>query len=367
MRWRGCALALVMACATSRAATCPWPAWEQFKQDYLSDQGRVIDASDPRQITTSEGQSYALFFALVADDQTTFDRVLTWTRNNLARGDLRKHLPAWLWGRHSASQWQVLDANNATDADMWIAWALLEGGRIWHNDTYTRQGEALLKQIRRESVVRVPGLGMVLLPGKQGFVQPGSWRLNPSYLPPQVLARMVRYHAPWSEMRAANMALLVDTAPHGYVPDWVVWKKGEGWQLSVKPPLISSYDAIRAYLWAGMLSDSDPDKARLLDHFAPMITATAARGAPPEKARVADGGLSGEGPVGFSAALLPALQHSPALQAQRQRVAVNFPGKNTYYNYVLTLFGQGWDQQRYRFSVNGELVLPRDGSCVSSH
>lgn len=37
-------------------------------------------------------------------------------------------------------------------------------------------------------------------------------------------------------------------------------------------------------------------------------------------------------------------------------MADNFPGSDAYYNYVLTLFGQGWDQHRFRFSTKGELL-----------
>jgi endoglucanase len=75
------------------AAACEWPAWQQFKQYYISGSGRVIDPSSPQKITTSEGQSYGMFFALVANDRPTFDRLLNWTENNLAAGDLTSHLP----------------------------------------------------------------------------------------------------------------------------------------------------------------------------------------------------------------------------------------------------------------------------------
>ncbi|MDW1913036.1 glycosyl hydrolase family 8, partial [Vibrio sp. 707] len=40
-----------------RANTCEWPQWETFKSVYM-EQGRVVDGSDKRMITTSEGQSY---------------------------------------------------------------------------------------------------------------------------------------------------------------------------------------------------------------------------------------------------------------------------------------------------------------------
>ncbi|EBZ8112525.1 endo-1,4-D-glucanase, partial [Salmonella enterica subsp. enterica serovar Typhi] len=72
------------------------------------------------------------------------------------------------------------------------------------------------------------------------------------------------------------------------------------------------------------------------------------------------------GPVGFSAALLPFLQNRGAQAVQRQRVADHFPGSDAYYNYVLTLFGQGWDQHRFRFTVKGELLPDWGQECVSS-
>ena len=66
---------------------CQWPMWQSFKQNYIKN-GRVIDNSDPRSITTSEGQSYGLFFALIANDEPTFNALLHWTEKNLADGDL---------------------------------------------------------------------------------------------------------------------------------------------------------------------------------------------------------------------------------------------------------------------------------------
>lgn len=59
---------MLLLAAFSVQAACTWPAWEQFKKDYISQEGRVIDPSDARKITTSEGQSYGMFFALAAND-----------------------------------------------------------------------------------------------------------------------------------------------------------------------------------------------------------------------------------------------------------------------------------------------------------
>lgn len=54
---------MLLLAAFSVQAACNWPAREQFKKDYISQEGRVIDPSDARKITTSEGQSYGMFFA----------------------------------------------------------------------------------------------------------------------------------------------------------------------------------------------------------------------------------------------------------------------------------------------------------------
>lgn len=359
-------LALFMLTAWNLQAACSWPAWDRFKQAYISEDGRVIDPSDARSITTSEGQSYALFFALATNDRKTFDQILRWMQDNLAKGALNTQLPAWLWGKKAPDSWQVLDPNSASDADIWIAWSLLEAGRLWKEQTYTDTGRALLKLIVREEVVKVPGLGYMLLPGKVGFAEQNLWRFNPSYLPPQLAQYFTRFGAPWSTLRETNLRLLLETAPKGFSPDWVRYQKNGGWQLKPEKTLVSSYDAIRVWLWVGMMHDSDPQKARLLARLKPMATLTAKKGIPPEKVDVATGKPTGQGPVGFSAALLPFLQNRDAQAAQRQRVADNFPGDDAYYSYVLTLFGQGWDQHRFRFTVKGELLPDWGQECASS-
>ncbi len=358
---------MLLLCAFSAAAACEWPAWQQYKQFYISEQGRVIDPSSPNRVTTSEGQSYGLFFALVANDRPAFDQLLAWTENNLAAGDLSAHLPAWLWGEDDKKQWTVLDSNSASDSDLWIAYNLLEAGRLWNSRRYQTLGTLLLQRIAREEVADIPGLGLMLLPGKMGFVAEDRWRLNPSYLPPQLLARFAALNGPWRVIQQTNQRLWLETAPHGFAPDWVVWQVGKGWQPDTVKPNIGSYDAIRVYLWAGMLADDDPHKAALLGQLQPMAQLTAQQGVPPEKTDTANGKTSGNGPVGFSAAVLPMLvNHPEALQVQRQRIQQNPPGDNAYFSASLALFGQGWDQQRYRFNRQGELQPAWGGQCVTS-
>src|ERR1700759_414969 len=75
-----------------------WSSYRTFVERFVQADGRVIDYSTPSQQTTSEGQSYAMFFALVANDRATFDRLLGWTRTNLAGNKFdaqNMRLPSW--------------------------------------------------------------------------------------------------------------------------------------------------------------------------------------------------------------------------------------------------------------------------------
>lgn len=363
----GVLIALLPGVALSATPDCSWSQWQQFRTQFISDDGRVIDPNDKRLITTSEGQSYGLFFALVANDKASFRTILDWTEDNLAQGDLTAHLPAWLWGRHEDGSWRVLDSNSASDSDAWIAYSLLEAGRLWENRRYQTLGTLLLQRIRKEEVIEIPGLGQMLLPGKVGFVHEDYWRLNPSYQPPQILARFAGLDPVWKEVIKSNLRLLTEGAPQGFAPDWVDYKAGSGWQPDALKGGVGSYDAIRVYLWLGMMDDGDADKAVLIKHYQPMHEKTLEQGIPPEKTDAFTGEVSGTGPVGFSAALLPFLSASPEVLAQqRQRVEQNLPGPDAYFSSVLVLFGQGWDQQRYRFNPQGELIPAWSQQCTTN-
>lgn len=337
-------------------AYAQWPLWEQFKQQYISTDGRVVDPYHGENKTTSEGQSYGLFFSLVAKDKAMFAKLLQWTQNNLAAGDLTQHLPAWKWGLNKEKEWTVLDKNSASDADLWIAYDLLEAGRLWNSKHYASLGKKLLQKIMEEEVIEIPGLGKMLLPGKYGFSFHDSWRFNPSYLPPQLLARFATIDSSWKELEEHSWRLLLETAPKGYAPDWVIWKKDAGWQPDSKHPNLGSYDAIRVYLWIGMLAQDVAQNALLIKQFLPFTLLTQRLGVPPEQINVLTGKVDGRGSVGFSAALLPLLAQDPqGLSKQRERIAVESVAD--YYSFVLSLFGRGWDEKRYRFNDEGALLI----------
>jgi endoglucanase len=391
--WRR-VLALLALCLpwAAGAATCPaqpWPLWEDFKARFIQADGRVADASTPQQHTSSEGQSYGLFFALVAGDQATFDHLWKWTEANLAGGDITKRLPAWFWGHAPDGTWRVLDANAAADADSWLAYDLLEAGRLWGRQDYAASGQALLARIENEEVADLPGLGKMLLPGPMGFTLPGGiWRLNPSYLPPPVLRRLaaVGKGAMWNDIARNTPAVYGAGLDTGYVPDWVAYvaptasagKPVPRGRFATDPVKgdVGSYDAIRTYMWAGVTPNDDPLAAPLRDATRGLAAATAALGYPPESVRTATGVTGGIGHFGFSAALLPYLQvtnRTKQLDAQRARVQTLLDqarakadatgSQPAYYDYVLTLFGLGWSEERYRFHAAGTVQPSWEKSC----
>lgn len=367
--WLGWLIATPAAAATP--AACTWNEWQAFQRGFISAEGRVIDVGSPQSVTTSEGQSYALFFALVAGDRATFDRVLSWTVNNLAQGDLTAHLPAWLWGKQEGGGWGVLDRNAASDSDVWIAYALLEAGRLWQDRRYQALGTLLARRIVREETARLPTLGVTLLPAPMGFVLgPDRWRLNPSYVPLPVMRRLAALFpkSEWPALAESSIRLLIDSAPKGLAPDWVVYDARQGWRTDPQTGPEGSYNAIRVYLWTGMTALDDPAGARLAERFMPMLEETARRGDVPEKVRTDTGTFhDNNGFAGFAAALLPyaARQGRADLVARLQRRIdiQNAASPAGYYNRVLTLFGRGWIENRYRFAADGRLLPARNAQC----
>jgi endoglucanase len=380
-----CAGFIACTAGSARAAVFDdWPAYRAFVTRFVQQDGRVVDFSTPTQQTTSEGQSYGMFFALVANDRATFDRLLHWTSANLSAGrfdgdDVK--LPAWQWGKKPDGSYGVMDQNPAADSDLWIAYDLFEAGRLWHVPSYTKLAYALITQIEKQEVADLRGLGPMLLPGPQGFRKGDTTRLNPSYLPLPVLRAMASQSpkGPWPGIADNALKLVKTTAPLGFAPDWAAYRDG---QFIVDPQKgdIGSYDAIRVYLWAGLASPADPLARPWLAALHGMRDRIAQAGVPPEKVATTSGNATGEGPIGFWGALLPyfralgdtraaglAQTHLAAFNAPEPRAGQSVQNQPVYYDEVLMLFGTGSADGRYRFDENGRLVLRWENTCQTAN
>jgi endoglucanase len=362
-------------CPTGGCKEGAWTLWNAYQARFIDSQGRVIDHTGGDR-TTSEGQAYAMFFALVDNDRPAFDRIFSWTQANLAGNDLSTHLPSWLWGRAPDGQWKTIDPNPASDADVWMAYDLIEAGRLWNAPSYTSTGRALMSLISQREVANLNGFGPMLLPGPSGFQHNQITTLNPSYMPLFIFQRFAAVDpaGPWQQIALNIPRMLAGSARNGYAMDWITYIPGDGFYPA--PPMSTgnadsnvpggSYDAIRVYLWAGMLDGTGSIRAQVLSAIPGMSTYLADHDAPPEK--VSDQGipLAQDGPVGFSAAVLPYLRAFPdsSRVSARQTVrigrmrdaATGLYGKDlAYYDQNLALFSTGFIEGRFRFGANGEL------------
>lgn len=361
------AIALSTLAIQPLAAKTSWPLWDSYTAYFLDASGRVVD-HDAADRTTSEGQSYALFFSLVGNDRAKFDRILSWTQANLAHGDLATHLPAWLWGRQ-LDTWEVIDKNSAADADLWIAYTLLEAGQHWHDASLTTLGQGLANTIMQREVVDIPGLGFMLLPGPVGFKTSDGWyQLNPSYLPVQVLLGIASYtsDARWLQIAERVPTVLEGSCAKGFILDWIAYRRDSGFSAQPSPAAVrASYDAIRVYLWTGMLAPTTPGRAKMLAAVSEMASYVDQYGIPP--ASVSESGVveDARGSAGFSAAVIPLLvarNRTKALEQQTRRLQVEMNGRTglygkspRYYDQNLVLFALGWRDDRFNFDEHGRL------------
>jgi endoglucanase len=356
----------------------PWLLWGSYSARFIDTQGRVIDPQGGDR-TTSEGQAYAMFFALAANDRPTFNRLLNWTRNNLAGGDLSTHLPGWLWGKSPNGDWKLLDSNPAADADVWMAYTLMEAGRLWSAPSYSVLGRQMMARIATTEVTDLPGFGLMLLPGPAGYhhqtsANLQSWTLNPSYVPLFLFERLAAEDpgGPWQHVALNIPRFLRLSAVHGYAMDWVNYFPGDGFYPATAHPdketddPKGSYDAVRVYLWAGMIDPGDKQREEILSAVPAMSIYLVDHDAPPEK--VSDQGipLAQDGPAGFSAAMLPYLRSYAGMEKPRARQTIRLSmmkdrtsglyGKDqAYYDQNLALFATGFLEARFRFGAGGEL------------
>ena len=214
--------------------------WNNYRDRFIQTDGRVIDWENDDQRTTSEGQAYAMLRAVIVDDPETFDQVLTWGEENLARRDgdaLLDHLWAWKWGPDAAPDeaktWGILDANFATDADIDAVTALIMASRRWQTPAYLELAQTKLADIWDLSTADIALdndlSGRYLLPGPLEAFHPSPdvWYLNPSYFAPYAfrLFAQIDQRRDWLELITTGYRMLDASAPLsaiGLPSDWVM-------------------------------------------------------------------------------------------------------------------------------------------------
>jgi endoglucanase len=230
------------------------PDWDAFRDRYVRPDGRVVDTGNG-DVSHTEGQGWGLLFAEYFDDVATFDRVLDWTSRVLRRPNDALH--AWRYRPGDAHP--VADANNATDGDLFIAWALARAARRWGAADHARAAAAIARDVLRLLTVRLDG-ELLLLPAASGFERPATIVVNPSYYVFPALAQLAPLapSADWAALQRHGRWLIEQGRFGTWMlpPDWLQVTRADGALSPARPwPPRCSYDAIRVPLylaWAGL-------------------------------------------------------------------------------------------------------------------
>ncbi len=248
--WR---LILIFAMAASASSALAEPGtWDHYKNRFISQDGRVIDIYQNR-ISHSEGQGYGLLLSVQNNDPSTFNRILSWTQDNLM---VRKDsLTAWSWGRLFSGEWNVIDYNNATDGDLLIAWSLILAGERWERPDLKAFGRKIAEAIRSRLVVRWNNQQM-LMPGYFSFITTESLTINPSYFIFPAFDQFARLDAGgfWKDLSGQCMAL-TKRSTQGRLklpPDWVILDPGGKISIDTQKSRYFGFDAVRIPLYLAM-------------------------------------------------------------------------------------------------------------------
>jgi endoglucanase len=229
-------------------------SWAAYRQRFIQSDGRIIDREDTDR-SISEGQAYALLRAALSDDPGTFERVLQWSENNLKRPT--DSLWAWKWGKAANGNWNTIDANFASDADIDAITALILAARRWQRPQYLALARTKLKDLWDQATVVIPADNRrYLLPGSiAAFQQNGKLKLNPSYVAPYAfrLFAQVDSDRNWLSLVESSYALLQDSAAISAVKlpsDWVAFHPQTGEYTALQASNLSSqygFDATRVW------------------------------------------------------------------------------------------------------------------------
>lgn len=233
------------------------PEWLAYLARYVAENGRIVDTAN-RGISHSEGQGYGMLLAVAHDDRQRFDQMWSWTRRHLQVREDR--LFGWKWDPLLRGG-QVSDLNNASDGDLLIVWALLEGAELWNDKALALAAEMVLVDIDAKLLVD-SRLGPMLLPGAHGFQREAGIVVNPSYWVFPALERIASLtgQTRWQEVVESGHALLREArfGDHDLPPDWVELRDEEIIFADGFTPEFG-YNAVRVPLYLAWSDSTAPD------------------------------------------------------------------------------------------------------------
>jgi len=245
-------------------------SWSEYKADFIAKDGRVIDRVN-KEVTHSEGIGYAMYFAIKSNDIKTFKRVENWYKNNLKKNEYG--LFSWKWGEDKNGSWHVLDSNNASDGDLWIAYDNLLMFEMTKDIAYKNSALLIMESIKKHLLVKYAG-SLYLLPGKLGFDTKESLEINPSYYLFFIFDKFKEYDNDkiWSQLKTDGISLLYKSrfTSLGLNADWIKIDKQSG-KISTSRTNSFGYDALRIPF--NILKSDIRNKDRLLEPYRAYVDA----------------------------------------------------------------------------------------------
>jgi endo-1,4-beta-D-glucanase Y len=227
--------------------------WDAWKAAYMEPNGRVVDLMQGG-ASHSESQGYGLLLAATMQDADAFNTIDDWTIRHLRiRQD---NLLAWRWLPQTTPA--VPDNNNASDGDLFYAWALIRAAKAFDRPALTERATAIARDLSDTCIQNHPdGSGrLVLTPAATGFQRDTGLIWNPSYLMPLAMEDVADATGT-DRLRIAardGISILDDLASLGLVPDWVELR-AEGSAPVAGMTDANGYEAMRTPLfliWSGM-------------------------------------------------------------------------------------------------------------------
>jgi len=239
-------------------------SWSEYKALYIAKDGRVIDKVNSN-ITHSEAIGYAMYLAVKNSDIKTFDKIKEWYSNNLTRNEFG--LISWKWGKDKNNSWHVLDVNNASDGDLWIAYDNLLMFEKTKKLKYKQDAFAIIKSIKEHLIIKKNDM-LYLLPAKMGFTTDHSIEINLSYYLFFIFDKFKKYDNDniWTKLKEDGVKLLYKSrfTSLGLNADWIKIDKVTG-KIQYTRNNAFGYDAIRIPF--NILKSDIKEKDKLLEPY----------------------------------------------------------------------------------------------------
>ncbi|MCH9614305.1 MAG: Endoglucanase C [Chlamydiia bacterium] len=241
-------------------------------------------------MSNSEGTAYALRLLVHSNEKDipiNFNGKITSFPTQKVFGALFSYAKS-KFDTHGLMNWEinssgaVVGKGSATDADMGMAYALMQAGKKWPSDSefnYTSEAHTMLQNIFKYDVFTKDGKPMIL-PG-DNWGTAGQHNFDPSYVDPTMWMQFAEFDKSagdnWSALTSNCLAEIAQSAnpTTGLIPDWCDTTNPQDKAPNFPKNLVYSFDACRVPMrLAGYLqavSTTDANAKEIIKILTPMM------------------------------------------------------------------------------------------------